>query len=91
MGLQMSGLFQAQVAIADMPINLVFRSDGVLAFVRVAQFKALIDMAPTPDGVGAEFYDDGFTIADEEYAYNTLYAYKEIPGMLAWLMQQRLQ
>jgi hypothetical protein len=82
---------QMQVGIANMPINLVLRSDGVLAFVRVEQFKALFDMAPSPDGVSAAFYEDSFTIADEEYAYNTLYAYQEIPGMLAWLLQQKLQ
>lgn len=62
-----------------------------MAFVRVAEFKALIDMAPTADGISASFYEDGFIIADEEYAYNTLYAYKEIPGMLTWLQQQNLQ
>lgn len=73
-----------------MPVNLVLLSNETLAFVRVADFKALFDMAPTPQGVSAAFYEQLFTIDEVEYDYNTAYAYKSIPKMLSWLQQQRL-
>ena len=83
-------LMQVQVAIANMPINLVILSNETLAFVRVAEFKALFDMAPTPEGVCAEFYQDTFVIDGEAYEYNSAYAYKTIPKMLEWLQAQNL-
>lgn len=84
-------MMQMQLAIANMPINLVLLSNENLAFVRVNEFKVLFDMAPTPNGVSAEFYEELFCIDNVEYRYNTAYAYKEIPTMIQWLQQQRLQ
>lgn len=83
-------MMQMQVAVANMPINVVLLSNETLAFVRVADFKALFDMAPSPKGVGAAFYEKMFAIDDVDYEYNTAYAYKQIPSMLAWLQQQNL-
>ena len=83
-------MMQMQVTVANMPINVVLLSNETLAFVRVADFKALFDMAPSPKGVGAAFYEQMFAIDGVDYEYNTAYTYKQIPGMLAWLQQQRL-
>jgi hypothetical protein len=84
-------MFQIQVAVANMPITLVCLSNGTLAFVRISDCKALFDMSPTPAGVSAAFYEDGFVIDDVEYQYSTAYEYKTIPSMLLWLQQQNLQ
>lgn len=83
-------LMQMQMALANMPINLVILSNGTLAFVRVTEFKALFDMASTPEGVSAEFYENMFLIDGVEYEYNSTYAYKTIPKMLKWLQAQNL-
>ena len=83
--------FQVQVPIAGMPINLVCLSNETLAFIRVTDFKALFDMAPSSEGVDAAFYEDLFVIDEVEYNYNHCYSYKEIPSMKAWIIQQKLQ
>lgn len=82
---------QMQVAVGNMPINLVFLSNETLAFVRVNQFKALFDMSSIAGGTDAEFYEGLFVIDGVDYEYNTAYSYKAIPGMLSWLKQQKLQ
>ena len=82
---------QIQVAIANMPVNLVLLSNSTLAFVRVAQFKALFDTPPFEYGISAAFYEEDFSLGGETFAYNTAYEYKNIPNMLKWLQQQRLQ
>jgi len=80
-----------QIGVANMPINLILLTNGTLAFVRTDNFKALFDMSPSPDGVGAAFYEDSFEIGGEGFAYNTTYAYKEIPAMGQWLRQQEIK
>lgn len=79
-----------QVPIGSMPINLLLLGSGEVAFARVANFKALFDMCPVVGGVDAAFYEDAFTIGSETYHYNTAYPYKDIPGMLSWIVAQKL-
>jgi len=82
-------IYQVQIPIGNLPINLVLLSDGTLVFVRVAKFGCIIDQAPE-GGVGAVFYDDHFLVENEEFWYNTVYRYKEKPNMLKWLQAQNL-
>ena len=82
-------MYQVQVAVGNMPINLLLLSNGYVAFVRVANFKALFDQSKEGDIV-AMFYEEDFTVGAETFQYNTSYAYKEIPDMLAWLKAQEL-
>lgn len=82
-------MFQLQVPIGKMPVNLVLLSNGTLAFVKVYNFSVIYDMPE--DGVNAVFMEDGFMIEDDEFEYNVAYNYKAHPSMLAWLKQQNLQ
>ena len=82
-------MYQIQLPLVAMPINLLFLSNGQVAFVRVANHKALFDQAEA-GGVSAVFYEDCFSIGSEAYQYNTSYNYKEIADMLAYLKAQNL-
>lgn len=82
-------MYQVQVAVGNMPINLLLLSNGHVAFTRVANFKALFDQSNGGDIV-AMFYESDFTIGAETFQYNTSYPYKGIPDMLAWLKAQQL-
>lgn len=77
---------QVQVAIANLPVNLICISNGTLAFVRTCEFKTLFENSPD----GATFYADSFEIAGKAYSYNTVYDYKQEPEMLEWLIAQKL-
>lgn len=83
-------IYQVQVPIGNMPVQLVLLSDGTLVFIKVARFGTILDQAPE-GGVGAVFTDDNFQIDGEDFWYNTIYQYKEKPNMLKWLQQQNLQ
>jgi len=82
-------MFQIQVPIGAMPVNLILLSNATLAFVKVANFGVIFDMPES--GVNAVFMEDDFRIGTETYFYNTVYEYKTIPNMLTWLKQQNLQ
>jgi hypothetical protein len=81
---------QLQVPIGSMPVNLILVLDGRLAFVRVAQFNTIVCAATAPGDIPAVFNFDDFTIGDTKYSYDMLYAYKEIPEMKQWLVNQNL-
>jgi hypothetical protein len=82
-------MFQVQVPVGNMPINLILLGNATVAFVRVANFKALFNPCEH-GGVDAEFYEADFSIGGEVFQYNTSYPYKEIPQMLQWLKSQNL-
>ena len=83
-------VYQAQVAIGELlPVQLVLLSTGSLVFIRVAKVGTIVDQVPD-NGIRAIFTDEHFQIGDEEFWYNTIYQYKEIPGMLQWLKQQNM-
>lgn len=78
-----------QIPISSMPINLVLLpASGEVVFVVVSQFDTVFDQST--DTIDAYFDMEGFSIGDSSYAYNTPYAYKELPDMLAWLQRQRV-
>lgn len=81
-------MYQVQVPICGLPVHLILLSDGTLVFIRVAKVGVIFDMPE--DGLDAILTDDGFSIAGEDFWYNTIYKYKEIPNMLTWLQQQKL-
>ena len=90
-------MFQVQVPLGGLPVNLVLVTvgQGAVAFVKVAPFTTIFD-ADEDGNISAAFYEDEFNIfgtsGDEEvFRYNTLYEYKELPVMLEWLKQQGLQ
>lgn len=86
-----------QIPVGNMPINLVmFKETRTIAFVRVANFEALLDQPEDGNRVGAFFYPEGFSLfqgdgVPVDFDYNTHYPYYQIPLMKGWLQQQNLQ
>jgi hypothetical protein len=81
-------MFQCQVPIAGMPVNLILLSDGTIVFIKVGPVGVIFDQPET--GIVATFHESSFFIDYVEYSYNTIYRYKQIPSMLTWLQQQNL-
>jgi hypothetical protein len=88
-------MFQAQIPIGSLPINLVLvgnQHKGAVVFVVVAPINNIVYDEGT---VSAAIDYQGFTLDDgdeyENFVYNTVYEYKSIPLMLKWLQQQNLQ
>lgn len=88
-------MWQLQYPLANLPIHLVLLSDATIAWVKVAPVGRIYDQPPS-GGVAAVFDEEWFvfeksTGENEQYEYNTRYAYKELPLMLTWLQQQNLE
>lgn len=86
--------YQLQVPLGGLPVNLVLvgnKEDGKVVFVVVGGPTGIYDTGE----VQALFEQRGFTLFFEndvqEFDYNIIYSYKEIPLMLRWLQQQNLQ
>lgn len=90
--------FQVQVPIGNLPVNLILvgnKFEAGIVFVKVAPIhKTIIDHAKLKE-VSAGFTDHTIYLHDDEveeqFDYDTIYNYKEIPLMLRWLQQQNLQ
>ena len=87
-------MYQVQVPLGNLPVNLVLignREQASVAFVRF-QSGTVFDQS---DDVSAGFFDENFLLfrngTNESFEYNTAYDYKNIPAMLQWLKQQNLQ
>lgn len=78
------------IRIGSLPIGLICTDRADIAFVRLAQFKAIYDYPTTKDGIDAMFDAEGFSIGDTCFDWGVLYNYKEIPEMLTWLQRQNL-
>lgn len=87
-------LQQVQVHLGGLPIILVCLSDGTVVFVPVAAFSAIVDVGQE---VNAWIFPDEFFLCDNvtgsvhDYSYNTIYEYKNLPDMLRWLKQFKLE
>lgn len=78
----------------DLGIQLVLLSDGRIIFERTFTFVPTYDYSK--DGITAVFDNEGFSMAKpdaifEEFDWGVAYPYKEMPTMLAWLVQQQMQ
>lgn len=84
-------MFQIQVGIGkSFPVSLILVSDGRLAFVKTSRVGVLFDQPESEEDVRGVFTEDSFSLSDENFSYQVLYAYKDIPAMLRWLQQQKL-
>lgn len=84
-------MHQMMVPLGTMPINIVLLSEGSLAFVRTANFKGVVDQPTCENCPTAIFTEQGFTIGEETFEWNTKYLYKEYKEMLQWLIAQKLE
>lgn len=94
-------IYQVQVPIGSLPVNLVLvgnKERGNVVFVKVGKVGTIIDQSELKDNVGAVFIETNFCFFEEQangaiesFEYNTLYEYKDIPLMLRWLQRQELQ
>jgi hypothetical protein len=91
--------YQVQVPIGSLPVNLVLvgnKEEGKVAFVKVAPVGLILENVQQGKEVAAMFAEDEFCISNtdmetEVFNYDTIYDYKNIPLMLKWLQQQKLQ
>lgn len=88
-------LQQIQIPVRGLPIHLVLLSNGMVVFVRVAAFSAIIEATKTDGSPYGNFFEEDFILyvnkESNEFSYNTMYDYKTIPVMLKWLKSQELQ
>lgn len=80
------------------PIDLYLISDATIIMSPVFGInipsQAVYDYHP--EGISGMFDKEGFSLFEksiddkQDYVYNTTYAYKEMPVLRAWLMQQNL-
>jgi len=90
-------MMYAQIPIGGLPINLVLLPHiASVAFVKVRSFGAMFDLDYEKKGnVEALFFSDDFSLRskdeEQDFCYNTAYDYKNIPIMLGWLQQQKLE
>lgn len=90
--------YQVQVPLGNLPVHLVLvgnKARGRVAFVKVAPVGLILESV-VAGKVGAMFTEDDFSLSSDDgnveaFDYNKVYDYKEIPLMLRWLQQQRLQ
>lgn len=80
---------QILLPIPGLPLALVLSHDSSIIFTKTIRFKCIYDLPE--DGIPALFDEIGFNIGDESFIYDFPYRYKEIPGMLQWLVQQKLE
>jgi len=90
----MSNLTFLEVPIANTGLVLVLLSNGLLMMERSPFFTPMYDHFP--EGVSGVFNVSSFSLLDgegrwTEYDYGVAYAYKEMPMLKAWLIQQKLQ
>jgi hypothetical protein len=91
-------MMSVQLPLGTLPVNLVLVPHCAGAvFVKTATFSVVLDVDYEGQGnVEGYFYKDSFQLGNdietaEEFFYNQIYQYKEIPVMLQWLKQQKLQ
>lgn len=77
------------------PVELFIRSDGNISLLPRNIGKFYIMDLPPEGGVTGTFDESGFTLQvgmDEpaKYMYDVPYAYKSMPVLKAWLVQQKL-
>lgn len=92
-------MFQTQIPIGSLPINLVLVGDktqGRVVFVKVAPVGLILENIDRGKETAAMFTEDEFCISNTDmqtdvFKYNVIYDYKNIPLMLKWLQEQNLQ
>jgi hypothetical protein len=88
----MTTLTFLEVPIANTGLVLVLLSNGLLMMERSPFFTPMFDIGD----VSGAFDAHGFSLTEpdgtwKEYDYGVAYAYKEMPMLKAWLIQQKLQ
>lgn len=87
-------MLQVQIG-QSFPVILCCLQDGTVAFAKVHNFSPVWDM-PEDGQIGAYFSPLTIWVfepqgAEIQLEYSTTYRYKEMPLLLKWLQQQKLQ
>lgn len=76
-----------------LPFQMVFMMDGSVALAPYKPFKAIFENSRA-DGVCSAFYEDFFTLYDddesEDFDYKVAYLLSAYPTLKRWLVQQEL-
>jgi len=78
------------INVGKLPIAVYCSSDGLIYFQPTSKFATIVEYAG--GGVQAVMDTDGLTIgASTDVTWGERYDYKNIPEMLAWLVEQKIE
>lgn len=88
-------MLQVSIPLAGLPFHLVCINNGTVVFVKHLNFNTIWDSAE-PGGVGANYDMQRISLWNDQgdefdVFYNTMYDYRVLPLLKAWLIQQNLQ
>ena len=82
-------LQQISAPLGNMPLSIVYVSNGTLGLVPRGAFPVIFDQPS--QGIHAIITPEKMIVGTTEIKYNTSLKYKEMPELLKWLVQQNLE
>lgn len=82
-------MYQIQLPLGNLPILITCFSDSHIGFSYNYQFSAIVDV--WGDNKQTIIDMGGIRVDDINLAYNTKYAYKQMPTVLEWLQSLKLE
>jgi hypothetical protein len=79
-------LQQLGMQLGNLPLNIIFLSDGRIAFQRIGNFNPIIDNGE----IFAIITQEGMLVGGFEICYNAIIEYKSMPDVICWLKNQKL-
>jgi hypothetical protein len=79
-------LQQLATQLGHLPINIIFLSDGRIAFQRITNFAPIIDNGE----VEIILTNENIVVNGVEICYNAIIEYKSMPDVIKWLQNQKL-
>lgn len=81
-------LWQTQLQLITLPINMTCSSDGRIGFSYNMSFPTVVDMW---DGKHTIIDVNGIKVDGVDLNYNTWYDYHKLPTLLEWLQSLKLE
>lgn len=80
---------QIATQLSGLPTQIIYLSNGCVAFQRMADFATIIDTSPQGD-IKAVISNKNMLIGSTEVMYNQMIEYKHLPEVKQWLVEQKL-
>lgn len=80
---------QLAMQMVGLPLNLILISNGQLAVCPRGIFNTIYDQPE--QGISAVISSDKMLVGNTEVSYNKALSYKQMPELLEWLVQQKLE
>lgn len=75
--------------LSGLPIQIIFLSNGCVAFQRMTDFATIVDTSPQGD-IKAIISNENMLIGSTEVSYNVMVEYKHLPEVKQWLVDQNM-